>query len=90
MNFSVGQPYVRPDRQSYLSFQIPFEELRIGNPIGAGYYGKVHLGVWKEQLVAVKCCIPNSEMPIELQKKEFLNEAQILACVQFRSHSSDF
>jgi len=52
--------------------QIPFEELSLEKEIGRGHYGKVCLGKWKSQSVALKFCKEKGTL------EEFLREANVM------------
>ena len=69
----LAQP--KPSQGNALEkFSIPFHELRFERLINAGSYGKVYLGKWEEQTVAIKLLEGTLS---EAEKQQFIREVAI-------------
>ncbi len=60
-----------------VSFEIPYNELQIGEKLGAGGFGVVHKGTWRFQNVAIKELL--DEKPSAAAAADFKNEMQVMA-----------
>ncbi len=60
-----------------VSFEIPYNELQIGEKLGAGGFGVVHKGTWRFQNVAIKELL--EEKPSPAAAADFKNEMQVMA-----------
>jgi predicted Ser/Thr protein kinase len=64
----------RSSSQSVSKFsQISFKELVVGEKIGKGSYGKVHVGKWNAASVALKFCRKN-----ENTTETFMREVKLM------------
>ncbi len=60
-----------------VSFEIPYNQLQIGEKLGAGSFGIVHKGTWRFQNVAIKELL--DEKPSSAAAANFKNEMQVMA-----------
>ncbi len=60
-----------------VSFEIPYNELQVGEKLGAGGFGVVHKGTWRFQNVAIKELL--DEKPSAAAAADFKNEMQVMA-----------
>ncbi len=67
----------KPNNDLFVSFVIPYNELQIGEKLGAGGFGVVHKGTWRFQNVAIKELL--DEKPSPAVATDFKNEMQMMA-----------
>lgn len=61
---------------------VSFSELKLQEVIGVGGFGKVYLGYWNEEVVAVKAARQDANEDIEVIKESVLQEAKLFWMLQ--------
>lgn len=62
--------------------RVSFSELKLEEVIGVGGFGKVYLGYWKDEVVAVKAARQDANDDIEVIKESVLQEARLFWVLQ--------